>query len=47
MVICSGWGKERAFINNGANRAHIKLRFGFLEGDEGRTEGLGETEVIQ
>lgn len=29
MVICSGWGKERGFINNGANRAHIELRFGF------------------
>lgn len=29
MVICSGWGKERGFINNRANRAHIELRFGF------------------
>lgn len=47
MVICSGWVREGGFINNGANRAHIKLRFWFLERDEGRTEGLGETEVIQ
>lgn len=47
MVICSGWGKEHGFINNWANWAHIKLRFGLLEGDEGRAEGLGETEVIQ
>lgn len=47
MVICSGWGKERGFINNGANRVHIKPKFGLLEGDEGYTEGLGETEVIQ
>lgn len=47
MVIWSSWGKEHGFINNWANRVHIKLRFGLLEGDEGRTEGLGETEVIQ
>lgn len=47
MVICSGWAKGRGFINNGADRAHIKLRFVFLEGDKGRTEGLGETGVIQ
>lgn len=47
MVICSGWGKEPGFINNGVNRTHIKLKFGLLEGDEGCTEGLGETEVIQ
>lgn len=35
MVICSGWGKERGFINNGANQAHIKIRFGLLGGRRG------------
>lgn len=51
MVICSGWVEECGFINNGANQAHIELRFGlsffFLERDEGYTAGLGEREVIQ
>lgn len=50
MVICSGWVKECGFINNGANQAHIELRFFFgffLERDEGYTAGLGEREVIQ
>lgn len=39
MVICSGWVKERRFINNGANRAHIELRFGFWRETRGAPRG--------
>ncbi len=39
MVICSGWGKERGFINNRANWAHIKLRFGFWRETRGALRG--------